>query len=373
MDTVRPHLTPDQRPAARLILVASAGVELEPAVVLESLDEVTPPALLAQLADVAEQLAGLAAMLAPVALEVWRVTAAVEAAHARVDLDLDEYSAALDRSQLGRLGELVTKMIDMLDATGRTDPPAVIVAGVETWSKSADAVAEHLTTLHTRNLRPATIAQRHAALRRLAEHAHPTPLLELGLAELTAWTSRPALSIETQASEISHVRSFYRWAHAAGLVDHDPAAQVQRPQVPRRHPQPVDRAEVLAAIEQAPDRVRPWLSLAAYAGLRCHEIAQLRREDLLTHQDAPMLVAGGHDGQRRRLVPVDQVLAAELETLPPAGWLFPRRDGQPGPVPAHLVSQLTNGYQRRAGITATMHEVRDLSLARGRGPETSRP
>ena len=60
------------------------------------------------------------------------------------------------------------------------------------------------------------------------------------------------------------------------------------------------------------------------------------------------------------MVPLSATLAGELRLcdLPRRGWLFPRHDGQPGPVPAHLVSHLANEHLHSLGIESTLHKLR---------------
>lgn len=48
----------------------------------------------------------------------------------------------------------------------------------------------------------------------------------------------------------------------------------------------------------------------------------------------------------------------EIVTLPRSGWLFPRRDGQPGPVPPHLVSHLVAAHLHDLGLPWTCHQLR---------------
>jgi len=44
-------------------------------------------------------------------------------------------------------------------------------------------------------------------------------------------------------------------------------------------PRPVSEDDLVLALATANDRVRPWLALAAFAGLRAIEIANLRVEN----------------------------------------------------------------------------------------------
>lgn len=223
------------------------------------------------------------------------------------------------------------------------------------------AVTQHLDELRRRGRRKGTINQRRLALARLERYAAPTDLLAVTLDQLRSWVfdSRD-LQPEAQATEISHARQFYAWTVDVGLLEIDPSARLHRPALPYRLPRPMSAGDLAVAIDMAPDRIRPWLLLAAYAGLRCHEIAQLRADDLWTDQEPRLIIIVDGKGGSSSSVAMREHLHDELVAcdLPRRGWLFTRRDGNPGPVPPHVVSQLSNAYLHSVGITDTIHQAR---------------
>lgn len=222
-------------------------------------------------------------------------------------------------------------------------------------------LSRHLDWCAARNLRAATIFQRRCCISRLRRFLGERDLLDATATDIVDHVNRP-LSPEGRATEISHIRQFYAWAVDEGLLDTSPAARLRRPRLPRRLPRPMDQAGLLKAIHLADDRVGPWLWLAAYAGLRCREIAYLRREDVLDHNDPPMILVVDGKGGGQRLIPMADELLAEYQTWPKptSGWLFPRLDGRPGPTPPHRISQLGNEHLRACGVDATMHQARHL-------------
>lgn len=74
-------------------------------------------------------------------------------------------------------------------------------------------------------------------------------------------------------------RAFYRWARRAGLVTHDPAADLPAIRVPAGVPNPCPDLVIRNALDAAAPRTRLMLLLAAYAGLRCCEIANVHARD----------------------------------------------------------------------------------------------
>lgn len=163
---------------------------------------------------------------------------------------------------------------------------------------------------------------------------------------------------ESRATEISHLRQFYGWALLEGFISADPSVWLVRPRLPRRIPRPMNEPDLAMAIQFAPERVRPWLLLGAYAGLRAVDMASLRANDIWWADHLIVLPdsKGGHEGA----VPMAPFLEAELResNLPRSGWLFPRMDDGKGHVPPHRISQLANRYLHSMGISETLHQTR---------------
>lgn len=216
----------------------------------------------------------------------------------------------------------------------------------------------HLDSLQRIGLRPTTIRQRRNTLRRLQRHSGKEPL-DCTAEDLDMFVGRPQ-SAESRATEISHLRSFWRWAIECGHTVSDPTRTLKRPRLPRRLPRPISEADLAWAIDTAPTRVRPMLLLASFAGLRAMEIAALRADDIWWDADPPVIVVNDGKGGDPGMVPLSSVLEGELRLcdLPRRGWLFPRLDGQPGPVAAHLVSHLCNDHLHSIGINSTLHKLR---------------
>lgn len=216
----------------------------------------------------------------------------------------------------------------------------------------------HCADLHQQNLRSSTIQQRRYTMGRVTRGTRAR-LLEVTPRQLSEFLGRP-LAPNSRAVETTHVRRFYEWAVDVELLDLSPARRLRRPRVPSGLPMPVSEPDAVMAIDLAPAPIRAWLLLAAHAGLRCCEIGQLRAEDLWWDHDPALIVINEAKGGSTHAVPMSDHLVAELQDcwLPLSGWLFPRRDGKPGHVPSHLVSQRTNRYLRSIGITHTMHKFR---------------
>lgn len=220
-----------------------------------------------------------------------------------------------------------------------------------------DPVEAHLAHLRLRNLRPSTVEQRGRALRRLAR-ALGHPVLYSNEVQLARWWAGLRMTAESRACELSHVRSFYQWAVLEELIDTDPTRRLVRPRLQRRIPRPIGEVDLARVLDQAPDRVRPWLFLAAYEGLRACEIANLRREDVLDGATPPMLIVTDGKGGKQRILPLSPLVTNALSPMPTRGWMFLREDGLPGPNAPWRVSQAANAVLHRLGVRGTLHTLR---------------
>jgi len=218
------------------------------------------------------------------------------------------------------------------------------------------ALARYVDHLRLRGFSERTIRARRYCLRALDRRA---PLLEHTRATLAAWELAGLTTCGPSArrNAAHHAQGFYRWAVHDGLLTDDPSTGLVLPRQPQRLPRPMPAADVSVALAGAPPRIHPWLMLAAYGGLRCCEIARLRREDVHDHGDPAVLLVHGK-GDKQRTVPLAPVVLASLLPLPRSGWLFARADGRPGPVSYAIVSEQGNRYLHALGIPDTMHTLR---------------
>lgn len=215
---------------------------------------------------------------------------------------------------------------------------------------------QHLEHLRARNLRPNYVDSRRRILRRLDQFVEGN-LLGATIDDLRQFLDRE-LAPGSRATEIAHLRGFYRWALLEGLILADPTLRLERPKTPRPLPRPIASRDLAAVLGASSDLIRPMLYLAAYAGLRACEIAPLRGEDLRLDDNPPLLIVVEGKGGVPGSVPISPVLETHLVRLPRRGWCFPRLDGAPGHLSRHRICQLCNGLMRGMGIDATLHMLR---------------
>ncbi len=201
---------------------------------------------------------------------------------------------------------------------------------------------------------PETIRKRLDDVRHLARRAGGVGPRDLTTEDLEAYIAAQAWKSETARGRLSSLRTFWRWAHGAGLVDVDVAAQLPaiKPAPPRPRPAPPDG--VIVALHQAEQRVVLMLRLGNDLGMRRGEVARAAREDAWRDLDGWSLAVHGK-GKRERDVPLPEDLARLILAMPP-GYLFPGRiDGHLSP---RRVGELVGEALPDA---TTMHQLRHLA------------
>lgn len=162
-------------------------------------------------------------------------------------------------------------------------------------------------------------------------------------------------SPETRKSARGVARGFFKWAFEAGYLDTNPAARLDAVTVPSRAARPATDKTIEKALHLAEsERVRLMIEFAAYAGLRCCEIAQIHGRDW----DGEYLAVVGK-GRKLRLVPILRP-RLRMALNGAEGYLFPGQEY--GHLSAAYVSKLI-GRNLPEGVTAHMLRHRFATAA----------
>jgi integrase/recombinase XerC len=272
--------------------------------------------------------------------------------------------------QFGVCTDTARKALAALRAAGLLTLPsgkATLVAGGtgQPWTPRAirlEPVAErHLRHLEQRGLSENTVYGRRRFLVRLTASL-PVPPAEATAAHLARWRDRLDVAPDTTGRYVSHARAFYAWLADQGIRADNPAAKLPAPRRRKRLPRPIGEQDLFDALDAAPARIRTWLALAGWCGLRACEIAGLRRENVVETASPPVLIIAedATKGRAERAIPPSGFVVDELAAygLPASGYVFRRCDGRPEPNRAWLISGITNRYLRDRGIPATLHTLR---------------
>lgn len=225
-----------------------------------------------------------------------------------------------------------------------------------------DPIAAHLDWLRLLGRAENTITIRRRHLTRLAAGL-PVPILEASEADLLNWRKSLQVSSAAVGNYVCQVRQFYAWAIRQGYrpAGTNPCAELPVPRPPRRLPRPIIESDLYAILAAAPARIRLWLVLAAWCGLRACEIASLRCENIRLEGDPVLIVASdATKGRTERVIPLCEFAVAEIRAagLPARGWAFTRQDGHPGRNTAHRVTCLANEFMHELGYDWTLHKLR---------------
>lgn len=171
--------------------------------------------------------------------------------------------------------------------------------------------------------------------------------------EVAAFVSTDGWSAATRSTYFLHVRAYYRWLVRMEHRLDDPTVKLRSPRRPKGEPQPVTEDQLRDVLEsRIHRRTRAMITLAAWQGLRCCEIARVRADDIVGGR---LRVVG--KGGKRVSVPLHGRVTAMQALMPAKGWWFPAADGE-GPMSAKSVSAVVTLALRRAGVDSTAHKLR---------------
>ena len=207
------------------------------------------------------------------------------------------------------------------------------------------------------NLAESSIAKRRQLVAHLAAALEPVGVLEADAETIQRFLDGRAIGARARYTYLSNLHTFYAWAIRAGHTGVDPTGDIRRPRFAAGKPRPIHGDDLKVALALADPATGLILAAAAYAGLRCCEIARLAGADIRCDLAEPLLFAYGKGG-RERTIPLHPELLAALERhgIPRTGPILRRADGRA--MPAWLVSHTVNEYLHGLGIAATAHQLR---------------
>lgn len=214
----------------------------------------------------------------------------------------------------------------------------------------ATLIEQHIRWLRATGASEDTIASRFGILAR-TERA---PEMPFGLDaacedDIVSYLGRPGLSANTRNIYAWHLLAYYRWATARGHLDYDPAADIPTPPKQRTHPRPITNAQLDFLLTRTEDPVHTCILLGAYCGLRCVEIATVRREDVTPD----CLIVKGKGGSEATVYPHPLVWRA-IEPL--GDGLIIEQVG--GRANAKWISNTCRYRMHSLGVSASMHQLR---------------
>lgn len=201
-----------------------------------------------------------------------------------------------------------------------------------------------------------TITERVAVVERMARAVQVAPeLVDHG--QVTEWLAgHDRWTPSTRATYHASLRAWFRWLVLHGHRVDNPMDLLAKPRRPRGVPHPVSDAQLARLLStRMHRRTRVMLQLACLAGLRAHEVAKVRGEDV--DLDARTITVLGKGGVEV-VLPLHQDLVDAAATMPAAGWWFPSHVRAGEPIRGHSVTGMVSDVMRRAGVRGSAHWLR---------------
>lgn len=206
--------------------------------------------------------------------------------------------------------------------------------------------------MRSEGLAPRTIGHRTGTV--AAFERRGLDILGADAEQLVRFLARQPVALSTRCNHYRVLRAWYLWLVRRGLRGDNPLDLIKPPKAPRGHPRPCSTEELGRALDRCTRRrTRMMLLLAAYEGLRVHEIAKIRGEDL---RRGRLTIAG--KGGAIASLPLHPLVAAYAAQMPRTGYWFPSYTNPGEPVRSQSVSEVVANALRRAGVDATAHQLR---------------
>jgi integrase len=187
------------------------------------------------------------------------------------------------------------------------------------------AIAGWLRWLTIGGNSPATMRLRRGQLRMIARRSETQHPREVTFELLVSLCSAQSWSLGHRKGVRTSLISFYDWAIDSGVVDEHPAAKMPRVRSDSPRPRPATDEVWQDMLTKASPRERLMIRLSGEAGMRRAEVAVCHRDDLVQDSRGCSLIVHGK-GNKQRVVPISDSLAAAILEHAGAGYLFPSTD-----------------------------------------------
>lgn len=199
-----------------------------------------------------------------------------------------------------------------------------------------------------------TISERAYVIQHLISYTGTRPL-ELTPTDIVRFTARQDISAASRGTYHASIRAYCAWLVRAELRDDDPSLKTRRPKRPKGQPRPVQNSQLAALLGQVNRRrTRMYILLAALAGLRVHEIAKFRGDDI--DLENGIITVNGKGG-KTAVIPAHPDIIEAAHQFPKFGPWFPAYT-RVGHIQPAAVSYAIMRTMRRAGINGKAHQLR---------------
>ena len=202
-----------------------------------------------------------------------------------------------------------------------------------------------------------TVAERTRVIMAFLNDTGTDPLSSTPM-DIIGWlAANDQWSQSTAATYHSYLMSWHKFLVLMEHRTDNPMYKTQTPKRPERSPRPVSDADLIKLLTvRVRRRTKVMLLLAALAGLRVAEIANVKGDDI--DLGAGRIQVTGK-GNKRAWVPLHPLLKEVALTMPTHGFWFPGNSRRPGKaIRSKSVSDIIGQAMGRAGVRGTPHSLR---------------
>lgn len=229
-----------------------------------------------------------------------------------------------------------------------------VTGGIRAVATDGDLLDDWSRWMQAESLAARTINERVRIVHHAAAHigADPTMFTTDELIDYLAQLRSSA----TRQTYFGALRAWHFWLIEQGYSLSNPMARLRRPRCPKRRPRPVATPHLQRLLASGiRGRTRTAVLLCSYQGLRVHEAAKIRGEDVdLLGGTLRVIGKGGVDEQ----VPLHPLIAAEARRYPRLGYWFPSHTRPGHPIRRESLSAVISRAMQRAGVPGTAHSLR---------------
>ena len=232
------------------------------------------------------------------------------------------------------------------------------------------AVAQFLQSLRQRNASIHTIKAYQGDLAEFGAYVGSRGWKQIDHVAVRGFLARlyeKGLGKTSVARSLAAVRSLYRWLAQEGVVDHNPAALVSTPKLPKILPRVPSIEELNSVLDGKmpevaafPERDRLMLELLYGCGVRNSELIGINLEDIRLSREA-ILIRG--KGKKERYVPFGDSVKAALAAYLPA------RQQMLGERKKNVSALLVNWRGGRLTTRSVGRIIKKIAVAKGLSPD----
>ncbi|MDY5143175.1 MULTISPECIES: tyrosine-type recombinase/integrase [Actinotignum] len=220
--------------------------------------------------------------------------------------------------------------------------------------ENAQICAKWETAMTAQNLSKNTIKERIRTVTAFGRDMEVN-VLDATTDTILEWIAKKPTA-HTKWSYFRSLKAFYVWLHNMEIRIKNPLTNVPSPKCPKCKPRPVADAHITRVLSgHLHKRTRAMILLAAFAGLRIHEIAKIHGSDY-DPETGQLTIIG--KGQQMAIVPLHPALQEFFAGMPRDGWWFPSYKYPDEHLKSRSVGRTISDTFERHGINMTAHQLR---------------